>query len=52
MDIYVSLDFAGPVTCRGVVNARARRKCWILVFCGRSTKAVCLLAASYSTGLF
>ena len=27
---FVSLDFAGPVICKGVVNARARRKCWIL----------------------
>ena len=25
----ISLDFAGPVVCKGVVNARARRKCWV-----------------------
>ena len=50
---YVSLDFAGPVTCKGVVNGRARRKCWILVYVCRSTKAVCLLAtAGYDTAHF
>lgn len=50
---YASLDFAGPLTCRGVVNARARRKCWILVYCCRSTKAVCLLAVpGYDTSSF
>ena len=50
---YISLDFAGPVVCKGVVNARARRKCWILVYADRSTKAVCLLpTAGYDTGSF
>ena len=50
---YISLDFAGPVICKGVVNARARRKCWILVYVCRSTKAVCLLAtAGYDTASF
>ena len=50
---FISLDFAGPVTCKGVVNVRARRKCWILVYVDRSTKAVCLLAtAGYDTGSF
>ena len=38
---YVSLDFCGPITCKGVVNSRARRKCWVLVYVCRSTKAVC-----------
>jgi hypothetical protein len=50
---YVSLDFSGPVVCKGVVNARSRRKCWILVYCCRSTKAVCLLAVpGYDTESF
>ena len=50
---YVSLDFAGPVICKGVVNARARRKCWILLYCCRSTKAVCMLpTAGYDTENF
>ena len=50
---YVSLDFSGPVVCKGVVNARARRKCWILVYCCRSTKAVCFLAVpGYDTESF
>ena len=50
---FVSLDFAGPISCKGVVNARARRKCWILVYCCRSTKAVCLLpVAGYDTASF
>ena len=50
---FVSLDFAGPVTCKGVVNGRARRKCWILVYVCRNTKAVCLLAtAGYDTAHF
>ena len=50
---YVSLDFAGPITCKGVVNSRARRKCWVLVYVCRSTKAVCLLAtAGYDTATF
>ena len=50
---FISLDFAGPIVCKGVVNARARRKCWILVYVCRSTKAVCLLpTAGYSTASF
>ena len=52
MDFF-SLDFSGLVICKGVVNARARRKCWILVYVCRSTKAVCLLAtAGYDTASF
>ena len=50
---FVSLDFSGPVICKGVVNGRARRKCWILVYVCRNTKAVCLLAtAGYDTAHF
>ena len=50
---YVALDFAGPVLCKGVVNARARKKCWILVYVCKSTRAVCLLAtAGYDTSNF
>ena len=50
---YISLDFAGPVKVKGAVNARAKKKCWILVYCCRSTKAVELLATlGYDTGSF
>ena len=50
---FVSLDFAGPVVVKGIVNARARLKCWILVYVCRNTKAVCLLAtSSYDTSSF
>ena len=50
---FVSLDFTGPIICKGVVNSRARRKCWILVYVCRNTKAVCLLAtAGYDTPTF
>ena len=50
---FVSLDFAGPFKVKGVVNARARKKCWILVYVCFSTKAVCLLACcGYSTQAF
>ena len=50
---FVSLDFAGPYKVRGVVNSRARMKCWVLVYVCRSTKAVCLLATcGYSTQSF
>ena len=50
---YVALDFAGPIVSKGVVNARARRKCWVLVYVDRSTKAVCLLACpGYDTASF
>ena len=50
---YICIDFAGPVVCKGVVNARARKKCWVLVYVCRSTKAVCLLAtAGYDTASF
>ena len=49
----VSLDFAGPILVKGVVNTRARRKCWIIVYVCQNTKAVCLLATSgYDTGNF
>jgi hypothetical protein len=50
---FVSLDFAGPVKVKGAVNARARMKCWIIVYVCRSTKAVELLATcGYSTADF
>ena len=49
----VSLDFAGPVLVKGVVNSRAKKKCWILVYVCQNTKAVCLLATSgYDTSCF
>ena len=50
---FISLDFAGPVVVRGAVNKRAKMKSWIIVYCCRSTKAVCLLATcGYDTGSF
>ena len=49
----ISLDFAGPFKVKGVVNSRARKKCWVLVYVCCSTKAVCLLACcGYSTQAF
>ena len=42
---FISLDFAGPIKVKGTVNARAKKKCWIVVYCCRSTKAFELLAA-------
>ena len=50
---FVSIDFAGPVRVKGAVNSRARLKCWIIVYCCRSTKAVDLLATcGYDTQSF
>ena len=50
---YISLDFAGPVIVKGAVNARAKMKCWILVYCCRSTKAVEILpTCGYDTQSF
>ena len=47
---HVSLDFAGPLVCKGEVNRRARLKVWVLVYTCRATKSVCLLATpGYST---
>ena len=47
---YVSLDFAGPIIVKGAVNSRAKLKCWMLVYCCRSTKAVEILpTCGYST---
>ena len=50
---HIALDFAGPLLVKGAVNARAKKKCWILVYVCRSTKAVELLATlGYDTGSF
>ena len=50
---YIALDFAGPYKVKGVVNSRARIKCWIIVYVCCSTKAVCLLSTyGYSTQCF
>ena len=47
---YISLDFAGPILVKGAVNSRAKMKCWMLVYCCRSTKAVEILpTCGYST---
>ena len=49
----ISLDFAGPYLVKGEVNKRARMKVWVLVYCCRATRAVCLLiCAGYSTADF
>ena len=49
----VSIDFAGPLLVKGTVNVRAKKKCWIVVYCCRATKAVELLATSgYDTQSF
>ena len=50
---YVSLDFSGPIKVKGVVNSRARLKCWAILYICRSTKAVELLATcGYDTQSF
>ena len=50
---FVSLDFAGPFMVSGEVQKRTRMKCWVLVYCCQSTRAVCLLlTAGYSTSDF
>ena len=41
---FISLDFCGPIKVKGIVNTRARLKCWVIVYTCRSTKAVELLA--------
>ena len=46
----VALDFAGPYIVKGEVNRRAKLKIWVLLYCCRATRAVCLLACpGYST---
>ena len=50
---HISLDFAGPYIVKGEVNKRARLKIWILIYCCRATRAVCLLACpGYATADF
>ena len=50
---HISLDFAGPFLVKGAVNARAMMKCWVVVYCCRSTKAVELLVTcGYDTQSF
>ena len=50
---FISLDFAGPIVVKGAVNSRANMKCWMLVYCCRSTKAVEILpTCGYSTQSF
>ena len=50
---FISLDFAGPIKVKGTVNARATKKCWVVVYCCRATKAVVLLAIpGYDTASF
>ena len=46
----IALDFAGPYVVKGEVNKRVRMKFWILIYCCKATRAVCLLACpGYST---
>ena len=50
---FISLDFAGPIVVKGAVNSRAKMKCWMLVYCCRSTKAVEILpTCGYNTQSF
>ena len=50
---FISLDFAGPIVVKGAVNSRAKKKCWMLVYCCRSTKAVEILpTCGYNTQSF
>ena len=50
---HISIDFAGPIKVKGTVNTRARLKCWIIVYCCRSTKAVELIpTCGYDTQSF
>ena len=50
---HVALDFCGPYTVKGEVNKKARLKIWVLLYCCRATRAVCLLACpGYSTSDF
>ena len=50
---YISLDFSGPILVKGIVNSRAKLKCWVIVYVCRSTKAVELLATcGYDTQSF
>ena len=50
---FISLDFSGPIKVKGIVNSRARMKCWVIVYTCRSTKAVELLATcGYDTESF
>ena len=50
---HVSLDFAGLILVKGAVNARTTKKCWMLVYCCRSTKAVVILpTCGYDTQSF
>ena len=50
---YISLDYAGPILVKGAVNARSKMKCWMLIYCCRSTKAVVILpTCGYDTQSF
>ena len=50
---HVSLDYMGPRIVQDEVKKRTDMKVWVLVYCCRSTRAVCLLAVSgYSTDTF
>ena len=50
---HIAIDFAGPIKVKGAVNTRAKIKCWIIVYCCRSTKAVELLpTCGYDTESF
>ena len=50
---HISIDFAGPILVKDTVNLRAKKKCWIIVYCCRSTKAVELIpSCGYDTQSF
>ena len=49
----MALDYLGPLKVHDEVKKRVSLKVWVLVYCCRSTRAVCLLAVSgYSTDDF
>ena len=50
---HVSLDYMGPLSMYDEIKKRVSMKVWVLVYCCRSTRAVCLLAVpGYSTDKF
>ena len=52
MKLYGRLN-AGPNLVKGAVNARSKMKCWMLIYCCRSTKAVVILpTCGYDTQSF
>ena len=50
---HVCLDYMGPLMMHDEIKKRVTMKVWVLVYCCRSTRAVCLLAVpGYDTDKF